>query len=79
MLEMYRVFENGKRCDEHNIPGWVGKDTFSLKRNAEVYAYMWAYPVTASEAEANAKEMDIGVDYNMFMSEFPILMRIEVV
>lgn len=74
---MYRVFEGDKRCDDHKIPGWIGKDTFSLKRNAEVYAFMWAYPVSQSEAEVNAPVMDVGIAYDMSMSEFPVLMRIE--
>ena len=75
---MYRVFQNGVRCDDHQIKGWCGKDTFSLKRNAEVYAYMWAYPVSQSDAERYAPEMDIGVeyDYNMF-SEGSVFMKIE--
>lgn len=76
---MFRVFQNGVRCDGHNIPGWVGKDTFTLKRNAEVYAYMWAYPVSMADAELNAPEMVIGKEYDFSMYEdcMPILMQIE--
>lgn len=74
---MYRVFEAGKRCDDHQIPGWVGKDTFSLKRNAEVYAFLWAYAVSQSDAEAKAPTMDVGVDYDYSTCEFPVMMRIE--
>lgn len=74
---MYRVFEGGKRCDDHNIPGWIGKDTFSLKRNAEVYAFMWAYPVSQSEAEVSAPEMTVGQSYDYSVCEFPVLMSIE--
>lgn len=74
---MFRVFEGDKRCDDHNISGWVGKDTFSLKRNAEVYAFMWAYPISQTEAEACAPQMEIGKNYDYSMSEFPLYMRIE--
>lgn len=74
---MYRVFEGDKRCDDHNIPGWVGKDTFSLKRNAEVYAFMWTYPVSQSEAEVSAPEMHVGHKYDFSTCEFPVWMRIE--
>lgn len=66
---MYRVFENGKRCDDHNIEGWVGKDTFTLKRNAEVYAFLWACPVSHADAEAFAPEMVIGMGYDYGMGE----------
>lgn len=74
---MFRVFEGGKRCDDHQIPGWVGKDTFSLKRNAEVYAFAWAYPVSLSAAEQLAPEMEIGVEYDYSTSEHPVMMKIE--
>lgn len=75
---MYRVFENGKRCDDHQIHGWCGKDTFSLKRNAEVYAFMWAYPVTQSDAETNAPEMNVGVEYDFSMGALGcVQMKIE--
>jgi hypothetical protein len=74
---MYRVFESSKRCDDHKISGWVGKDTFSLKRNAEVYAYLWAYGVSQSVAEAEAPEMCVGEEYNYSTCEYPIMMRIE--
>ena len=75
---MYRVFENEIRCNEHKISEW-GKDTFESKREAEVYAYYWAYPVTKIQAEKYAPKMEIGKSYNYSMSEFPILMKIEMV
>lgn len=58
---MYRVFESGKRCDNNYVKGFVGKDTFSLKRNAEVYAYMWVHSCSLSYAES---EMCVGVEYD---------------
>lgn len=74
---MYRVFEAGKRCDDYKIPGWLGQDTFDLKRDAEIYAFLWAYSVSKSEAEKEAPEMETGVDYDYSTFEFPLMMRIE--
>lgn len=73
---MYRVFENGKPTSEYGIKGWE-VDTFETKREAEVHAFHWAYPMPKSSAEEFAPEMDIGVEYDYSQCEFPLLMSIE--
>lgn len=72
----YQVLQDGKPCSEYNIPNW-GIDTFDTVREAEIFAYLWAYPVTKEEAEVNAPQMAIGcdIDYSM-TSECPVLMKI---
>lgn len=51
--------------------------SFDTKREAEVYAYLWCYPVTKAVAERDAPKMDIGTQYDYGMFEVPVLMHIE--
>lgn len=72
---MFRVFENGKRCSAYNIPSW-NIDTFKTKEEAEVFAAMWAYPVSKEQAKEYIQKMELNVPVNMTMSEFPVMMEI---
>ena len=72
----YRVLQNGKPCSEYGIKGW-DVDTFDTKREAEVFAFLWAYPFDRETAEVNAPTIPIGVDKDYSMSEFPVMMRVE--
>lgn len=72
----YRVYQDGKRCSDYNIKGW-NVDTFNTKREAEVFAILWAYPVTRRFAFKNSPSMEIGVEYNYSNCEFPVMMKIE--
>lgn len=62
----FRVFQNGKRCNSYEIKGW-NVDTFNSQREAEIYAFAWAYPVTKEVAAqiAPAMELDREYDYSM--------------
>ncbi len=71
----YRVFENGCRCRDFHIKTW-DQDTFQTKREAEIHAYRWAYPVTRSTAEIQAPPMELNKAYNYSTCEFPVLMEI---
>ena len=75
-MKMYCVYEAGKRCSEHKIKGW-DKDTFETKREAEVFAYHWAYPMPLDACEREATEMELGKEYDYSMCEFPVMMKIE--
>lgn len=74
---MFVVYEDEKRCSEYKINGWeVG--SFETKREAEVFAYLWAYPVSKSDAESNAPPMDLGKEYDYsIVHGFPVMMKIE--
>lgn len=78
---MFYVYENNQpailRSKDTNEPveGW-NNNGFETKREAEVYAYQWAYPVSKAEAEQEATEMEIGKPYDYSMGEFPIMMQI---
>jgi hypothetical protein len=50
--------------------------TFDTKREAEIYAYLWCYPVTRDVAEKEAPQMKIGVAYDYGMFEVPVWMKI---
>jgi len=75
-MSKYRVFEAGKRCKEHNIKGW-DVDTFDTKREAEIFAYHWAYPVLREDAVENADVMEFNKEYDYSISEYPVMMKIE--
>lgn len=73
---MYRVYQDGIRCKEYNVQGWE-VDTFDTKDEAELFAYMWAYPFDLETAKVNKKEMQLSVEYDMSMSESKVMMKIE--
>jgi hypothetical protein len=50
-MKAYRVFHNGLRCASQNIPTW-DIDTFSTKRAAEIFMWLWAFPWDRKSAEA---------------------------
>lgn len=75
-MSKYRVFEAGQRCTEYKIKGW-DKDTFDTKREAEIFAYHWAFPMPYSACVEFADTMDINVEYNYSTCEFPVMMKIE--
>jgi len=62
----YRVYQDGIRCSEYTI-GTCDLDTFETKREAEVFAFYWAYDVSYETSALNAPSMVIGeeVDYGM--------------
>lgn len=72
----FTVYEADKPAIIGLGPRWRNA-TFDTKRDAEVYAYCWAYPVTKEFAEKNAPEMTPGEDYDYGMYEVPVWMRIE--
>lgn len=72
----YRVFEGLTRCADYNISGWE-IDTFDTKREAEMHAFCWAYPVNQEEA-VNAPIMNIGEYYDFSMGDSgSVLMMIQ--
>ena len=77
---MYQVFQGDKPAESKYFPSLKGYgwDNFSFenKREAEVYAFRWAYPVSREKAEADAPHMQEGVAYDYGMSEVPIYMSI---
>lgn len=73
---MYRVYQDGKPCSEYQIKGW-DTDTFFTHKEAELFAYMWSYPVDKDTAEANYIPMEIGKEYDMSMGTEPVMMKIE--
>lgn len=74
----YTVYENGKPAAmwPDGFTFWDNA-TFATKREAEVYAYLWCYPVTKPVAAKEAPEMEIGKKYNYSMCEVPVWMHIE--
>lgn len=75
-MSKYRVFEAGKRCKDHNVKGWE-TDTFDTKREAEIFAFHWAYPMPYKACVEFATNMDLNVEYDYSTSEFPVMMKIE--
>jgi hypothetical protein len=75
---MYVVYQDGKRCSEYGIAGWEN-DAFATKRQAEIYAFHWAYPFTREEAEVGAPTMEVGREYDYSTCEIPVMMKIEFV
>lgn len=74
-MKAYRVFENSARCASHMMAGW-DVDTFATKRAAELFMLCWAYPYTLDAAREDGRTFDIGVQYDLGMTEFPVLMEI---
>jgi len=87
---LFQVFQNGKPADCFGYPemdkSW-NNSTFQTKREAEIYAFHWAYPYSNEECEKNAPEMEIGKEYEYSMigvcpgekgyENYLVLMRIE--
>lgn len=67
---MYRVFENGKRCNDYGIEGW-DNDTFETLEQAIVYANKWCYT-----DDGPCLHMDVGKEYDMG-TFLPVMMKIE--
>lgn len=72
---MFVVYENNVRCSEFKFSGW-DIDSFKSKREAEIFAFMWAYPFTKEEAEMSAPSMELGKDYDFSMCEVPVNMKV---
>lgn len=73
---MFVVYQDGKRCSEYKIPTW-DVDSFETKREAEEFAYRWAYPVSKEDAKIYAEPMDLGVEYDYSMFDGHVMMKIE--
>lgn len=74
-MKAYRVFENGVRCASCMMPGW-DIDTFATKRSAELFMLCWAYPYTLDAARRQERSFDLGVEYDLGMSDVPVVMVI---
>lgn len=79
---MYQVFQDGKSADFHGFPllsksGIWKSSIFKTKREAEIYAFMWAYGYNYDESIKNAPIMELGKNYNFSMCEIPVLMMIK--
>jgi hypothetical protein len=74
----YTVYENGKPAVMalKTFKCWE-KATFDTKREAEVYAYLWCYPVTKDVAQQTAPEMEVGKKYDYGVYEVQVWMHIE--
>ena len=80
--KMFYVYENNQPAILRNsktnelVKGW-DNNGFETKREAEIYAYHWAYPMPYEECKATAPEMELNVDYNYSMAtDFQVLMKI---
>ena len=79
-MKKYQVFEDGTPadCNHCNVIGeaWI-TSIFENKRDAEIYAFMWAFPISKKSAAVNAPEMEINKEYDYSMCEFPVMMMIK--
>lgn len=77
---MYRVYQDDKPADcfHHNIidKSW-NNSLFKTKREAEIYAFHWCYPMGLEYAKKHAPKMELNKKYDYSMSEFPIWMMIK--
>lgn len=74
---MFIVYQDGKRCSEYKIKGW-SVDSFDTKREAEIFAYHWAYPYSYQDCVDLAPCMTLGKEYDYTMAKgFPVMMKIE--
>lgn len=74
-MKAFRVYENGVRCAHLMIQGW-DVDTFSSKRSAELFMLCWAYPYTLDAARKDSRTFDLDIEYDLGMTEVPVLMSI---
>lgn len=74
---MFKVYEGKKPAEMVGSDHFWSTGEFITKREAEVYAYLWAYPIVKSEAEIRAPEMEIGKAYDYGQTKVPVMMRIE--
>lgn len=72
---MFQVLQNNKPCSEYKISNWTN-DTFLEKSDAEVYAFLWAYPHSLDAGVAIAPQMELDTDYDYSMSESDVMMKI---
>lgn len=77
---MFQVLQDGKPCREYTISGW-DIDTFETKKEAEIFAHLWAYPIdkeTAKEWSDKRGEMELNKEYDMSMGgpDCPVMMKI---
>lgn len=78
----YQVLQNGITADTKGYPEitlecW-NNSKFDTKREAEIYAYIWAYPVSVEEAIEIAPEMEINKEYDYSMGGYVSMSIIEV-
>lgn len=74
-MKTYRVYQDGIRCKDYKVKGW-DTDTFNTKREAEVFATLWCYPVSFEHAPMYSREMPLNQPVDMSMCEFPVWMEI---
>lgn len=75
-MKAFQVLQNGKPCASYNIRGWGG-DTFLTKRAAELFMLCWAYPYSLETARAQEVSFNLGVEYDLGMSDVPVMMAIK--
>jgi len=71
---MFVCYQDGKRCSSYGYSSWE-QDSFDRKEDAERYCFNWAYP--HGHYDHIAPQMDVGVEYDYSMSEFPVMMSIK--
>lgn len=78
----YAVFCNGKPASTKGFKtlarglGW-DNHIFPTKREAEIYAYKWAYPVTDWADLENVPAMELNKRYDYSMGDDPVWMEIK--
>lgn len=81
----YQVLQDGRNADKTMFSSYVHKDptnkewdisVFANQRDAEIYAYHWAYPYGRKYCEENAPTMELDKEYNYSTCEVPVMMRI---
>ena len=81
----YQVLQDGRNADKTMFSSYVHKDptnkewdisVFANQRDAEIYAYHWAYPYGRKYCEENAPAMELDKEYNYSTCEVPVMMRI---
>lgn len=82
-MSQYRVFQNGKRCNDYNIKNW-DNDTFSTLEEAIFYAHYWALPLPYKNLKQAAEQgqltqMEIGKTYDLSYTHESVMMHIEIV
>ena len=72
----FRVFENGKRCNDFNIKGW-DNDTFSTLEEAQEYAVKWCFPYTITNYKEWPHPTELDTEIDMSYCGVPVIMSIK--
>lgn len=61
----FYVYQNNKPAvmEDSKYKRWHS-NKFETKREAEIYAFLWAYPVTLHEAITYAPTMELNIEYD---------------